>query len=259
MAAEAGGADRENRRQLEIAEFLVAADRDTYLRSRSRLPGPRSNLELLDLASAAASRADLERWAALGPEAAPENTPEVFLSCVGIVGLGRLVAAGDRSLLPTLRRASNDPRWRVREAVAIGLQAWGDIDPDALVSEMERWAAGSALEGRAALAAVCEPRLLKRADVIARVLGILDRLTTAVRNAPNPRAAEIRVLRQALGYGWSVAVSADVELGLLAFARWLPDPNPDVRWIVRQNLGKARLARAAPGFIREAAAAVVAS
>jgi hypothetical protein len=244
-----------DRRRLEIAEFLAAADRDDWLRARSGLPGPRSNLELLDFASAAAPRADLERWAGLGPDQAPENTPDVFLACVGIVGLGRLVAAGDRSVLATLRHASNDPRWRVRESVAMGLQAWGDVDPVALVSEMEGWVAGSPLEGRAAMAAVGEPRLLRDPGVVARVLAILDRLTTAVRNAPDPRAADVRVLRQALGYGWSVAVVADVEHGLLAFSRWLPDPNADVRWIVRQNLGKARLARAAPGFVRAAAVA----
>lgn len=254
MTTLARGADPKTRRRLETTEFLAATDRDGYLRSRSALPGPRANLELLDLASAVAPREDLERWAALGPDRAPENTPDVFLACVGIVGLGRLVAGGDRTLLPMLRRASNDPRWRVREAVAIGLQAWGDVDPNALLVEMEGWAGGSPLEGRAAMAAVCEPRLLGEPGVVARVVVILDRLTGAVRDAPNPRAADVRVLRQALGYGWSVAVAADVEHGLMAFSRWLPDPNADVRWIVSQNLGKARFVRAAPGFVRAARA-----
>jgi hypothetical protein len=243
-----------SRRELEEAALLAAGDREAYLRSNSGLPGPRGNLELIDVASAVSDRADLERWAAISPEQAPENTPDVFLVCVGIVGLGRLVAGGDRSLLPMLRRASNDPRWRVREAVAIGLQAWGDVDPAELVGEMERWAAGAPLEGRAAMAALCEPRLLREPGVVSRVLAILDRLTMVVRNAPDPRAADVRILRQALGYGWSVAVVADVEHGLPVFSRWLPDRNPDVHWIVRQNLGKARFARAAPGFVRAAAA-----
>ena len=110
---------------------MPATDREAYLRAHSDLPGPRANLELLDVASAHCDRADLERWAALAPEVAPVNSPEVFLVCVGIVGLGRLVAAGDRSFLPTMRQLANDPRWRAREAVAIGLQAWGDADPHA--------------------------------------------------------------------------------------------------------------------------------
>lgn len=244
-----------SKRATEAAAFRAATDRESYLRERSGLPGPRSNLELLDAASDEANRADLERWAALTPEGAPENTPDVFLACVGIVGLGRLVAAGDRSFLTALRRSSNDPRWRVRESVAIGLQAWGDADPEALVDEMERWSAGSPFEGRAAMAALCEPRLLRQRPIVARTLAVLDRLTRSVRDAANSRGEDVRVLRQALGYGWSVAVAADVEIGLPAFEPWLHDPNPDVRWIVHQNLGKARLTRVAADWVERARAA----
>ena len=244
-----------SRHELE-ADFLAAPDREAYLRAHSGLPGPRGNLELTDVASAAGDRADIERWAGLTPEEAPENTPAAFLACVGIVGLGRLVAAGDRSPLPGLRRSGNDPRWRVREAVAMALQAWGDVDPATLVAEMEEWAGGSPLEGRAAMAALCEPRLLRERSVVSATLGILDRLTASVRDAADGRAADLRVLRQALGYGWSVAVAADVTLGLPVFERWLADPNPDVRWIVRENLVKARLARVAPAWVERARATI---
>ncbi len=244
-----------SRHELE-ADFLAAPDREAYLRAHSGLPGPRGNLELIEVASAASDRADIERWAALTPEEAPENTPAAFVACVGIVGLGRLVAAGDRSRLLGLRRSGNDPRWRVREAVAMALQAWGDVDPAALVAEMEEWAGGSPLEGRAAMAALCEPRLLRERSAVSATLAILDRLTASVRDAPDGRAADIRVLRQALGYGWSVAVAADVTLGLPVLERWLGDPNPDVRWIVRENLAKARLARVAPAWVERARAAI---
>lgn len=244
-----------SRRDLEAA-YLAAPDREAYLRAHSGLPGPRGNLELIDVASAASERADIERWAALGPEAAPENTSGVFLACVGIVGLGRLVAAGDRRYLPDLRRASTDPRWRVREAVAMALQAWGDVDVGGLLDEMERWTGGSPLEGRAAMAALCEPRLLRDRGAIARTLAILDRLTAAVRDAGDGRADDVRVLRQALGYGWSVAVAADVTIGLPVFERWLAEPNTDVRWIIRQNLAKARLTRVAFGWVERARAAL---
>ena len=240
-----------SRRELEEAAFLAAADRESYLRAHSGLPGPRGNLELIEVASAACDRAELERWAGLEPAVAPENTPDAFLVCVGIVGLGRLVAAGDRSLLGGLRRSSNDTRWRVREAVAMALQAWGDVDTPALVEEMERWAGGTPLEGRAAMAALCEPRLLGERLTIGRTLAILERLTASVRDGRG-RADELRVLRQALGYGWSVAVAADIGRGLPAFERWLSDPNPDVRWIVRQSLGKARLRKLAPDWVDRA-------
>jgi hypothetical protein len=243
-----------NRRADEAAGLAAAPDREAYLRSHAGLPGPRGNLELIDVASAATDRVDLERWAALGPDVAPENTPDVFLVCVGVVGLGRIVAAGDRGPLATLRRLANDPRWRVREAVAMALQAWGDVDVERLVDEVERWAAGSPLEGRAAMAALCEPRLLGARPTVARTLAVLDRLTHSVAHAANAAAPDVRVLRQALGYGWSVAIAADAGLGLAAFEPWLADPNPDVRWIVRENLAKSRLSKVAPDWVARARA-----
>ena len=235
-----------SRHDEERIGFLAAPDREAYLRGHSHLPGPRGNLELLDAAAAAADRSDLERWAALTPAEAPTDTPGEFVTAVGTAGLGRLVAAGDRSCLLALRRAAGDPRWRVREAVAIGLQAWGDVDVGALVDEMERWAGGTPLEGRAAMAALCEPRLLRDPAIVARTLAVLARLTATVRTAPDRRASDVRVLRQALGYGWSVAVAADPAHGLPAFGTLADDEDPDVRWIVRSNLGKARLARLLP-------------
>jgi hypothetical protein len=245
-----------SRRDEEAAAYAAAPDRAAYLRAHSGLPGPRGNLELMDVASAVTDRADLERWAGLPPAVAPENSCEVFLACVGTVGLGRLVAAGDRSLLPTLRGLSRDPRWRVREAVAMALQAWGDVDVGSLVDEMEGWAGGSPLERRAVMAALCEPRLLGDRATVARTLAILDRLTASVRDAAKGAAGDVRVLRQALGYGWSVAIAADVTIGLPAFEPWLLDPNPDVRWIVRDNLTKARLTRVAPDWVERARAQV---
>ena len=232
-----------SRRDVEAARYRAAPDREAYLRLHSGLPGPRGNLELIDVASAESDRADLERWAALTPDEAPENTPDVFLGCVGLVGLGRIVAGGDRSLVPALRRAANDQRWRVREAVAMALQAWADVDLNDVLSEMDRWSTGTPLEGRAAMAALCEPRLLRERATVARTLAILDRLTASVRDAEDPRADDVRVLRQGLGYGWSVAVAADPAIGLPAFERWRDDQDADVRWVVRENLGKARLAK----------------
>jgi hypothetical protein len=236
-----------SRRDIEESAFLAATNREQHLLSHSGLPGPRGNLELMDIASAVSDRDDVVRWSRLGPDEAPENTPGVFLACVGIVGLGRIVAGGDRSFIPALRLAANDPRWRVREAVAMALQAWGDVDVGGLVDELETWDDGTPLEGRAIMAGLCEPRLLRDRPTVARLLDILDRLTESVRTAADPRSNGVRVLRQALGYGWSVAVAADPEIGLPAFERLRADPNPDVRWIVRENLGKARLARIMPG------------
>ena len=62
------------------------------------------------------------------------------------------------------------------------------------------------------------------------------------------RSSEGDIIR--LGYGWSVAIVADPELGRPAFERWVASPDPTIRWIVRENLGKARLARMDTDWVR---------
>jgi hypothetical protein len=62
----------------------------------------------------------------------------------------------------------------------------------------------------------------------------------AARPAGARRDPGVRTLRQALGYGWSVAVAADPAGGLPAF-RSLDTGDPDLAWIVRENSRKARL------------------
>ena len=50
--------------------------------------------------------------------------------------------------LQTLRTLASDPRWRIREAVAMALQRWGDADMAGLLAAMADWAAGNPLEQR---------------------------------------------------------------------------------------------------------------
>lgn len=135
---------------------------EAYLREHSGLPGPRANLEL---AQAAADLGDLPRFERLAA------SDDEFLACCGAIGMGRLAAEGHLDLLPRLRRTAADPRWRVREGVVMGLQRLGDADMPRLLTEMERWADGEPLEQRAAVAALCEPRLLGTPEHVRRVLG----------------------------------------------------------------------------------------
>jgi hypothetical protein len=119
----------------------------------------------------------------------------------------------------------------------MALQRWGDDDFDSMATEAEDWAAGSPLEQRAAVAALCEPRLLRTPEPSQRALDLLERVTASL-----PRSRD-RVLRQALGYCWSVAIAALPEDGLQRFERLERSSDPDVQWVVRENLKKARLAR----------------
>jgi hypothetical protein len=204
-------------------------DWEPFLLAESRLPGPRANLELV---RAVGEEADEPRARRL------TDSDEEFLVMCGAVALGRHVAEGRSRHVVRLRELASDPRWRVREAVAMALQRWGDDDFDSMATEAERWAEGSPLEQRAAIVALCEPHLLRTTEAARRALELIDRVTASL---PGSRD---RVLRQALGYCWSVAVAALPEEGLERFEALERSDDPDVQWVVRENLKKARLARA---------------
>ena len=192
-------------------------------------------------------------WAAIGAADAPYGTSREFLPVVGVAGMGRLLieAGADTgardALLARLRAHATDPRWRVREAVAIGLQRWGAEHMPELLDVMEPWATGpDRLVQRAVVAALCEPALLRGQLTVARVVTILDGVTRSMVSAADRRSDPFRVLRQALGYGWSVAVAADAVPGWAVFDRWASSDDPDIAWIVRENLGKRRMPRRPP-------------
>lgn len=225
------------------------SDWDAYLRQESRLPGPRANLELAQVVADEGDRALFERYLAFDADRAPANTPQEFLAFCGVLGLGRLCAEGQREMLPLLRQSASDPRWRIREAVAMALQRLGEVDMDALLREMENWSKGNLLEKRAAVAGLCHPDLLQERDQTERVLQILDAITAVVPDIEDRKSDEFRVLRKGLGYCWSVAVSAMPEPGKALMERWFACDDPDVRWIMKQNLGKKRLERADAAWV----------
>jgi hypothetical protein len=229
-------------------------DWDAYLLRESGLPGPRGNLELAQAVAEEGDQARFERYLEYGPEVAPTNTPQEFLAFCGVVGLGRLLAEGDQTQLAVLRAWANDPRWRLREAVAMALQRYGDRDFDGLLAAMGDWAGGTLLERRAVVAALCEPRLLSDARRVELVLDLLDRVTASLEVEQDRRGDGFIALRKALGYGWSVAVAAHPASGKPRLQRWLNSPNPDVRWVLRENLKKNRLLKMDPDWVEQARA-----
>jgi hypothetical protein len=223
---------------------------ESYLLAESRLPGPRANLELARAAADEGDETHFRQWLALDATAAPANTPGEFLPFCGTLGLGRLLAEGDRATLPMLRALAHDPRRRVREAVALALQRWSESDITALLAEAGTWAAGSRYEQRAIVAALCEPLLLRDRATAERTLELLDDITATIPGAADRREAPFAALRKALGYGWSVAVAAAPERGRPLLAKWAANDDPDVQWIVRENLSKARLTRMDETWVR---------
>ncbi len=218
-------------------------DWDAYLLRESGLPGPRGNIELAQAVADEGDRALFERYLGYTADLAPVNSPYEFLAFCGAVGLGRLLAEGDESALPLLRASASDPRWRMHEGVAMALQRLGDADMPRLLIVASDWAGGTPLEQRAAAAALCEPRLLRRPEHARATLQILDRITASILGQPERRSPEFLALRQGLGYCWSVAVAALPLEGKALMEKWLASPDKDIAWIMRENLKKNRLVR----------------
>jgi hypothetical protein len=208
-----------------------------YLTANSGLPGPRGNLELVAACGEEADQVRAEELIATGDE---------FATVCGTVALGRWFGEGDDRHLDVLHTAAADERWRVREGAAMAVQRAADTDPERAFALAEQWATDpDPLVRRAAVAAVCEPRLLRDAPYARRALALLDAVTDdlAARPLDVRRTPHWRTLRQALGYGWSVVVAASPDDGLAVFERLSRFDDPDVRWIVRENRKKARLQR----------------
>ena len=210
-----------------------------FLRKESGLPGPRGNLELARVVAEEGSKEQFEQWLSIKAE---ENTQEVFLVFCGVVGLGKW-AARDPGLFDRVRPYASDTRWRVREAVATGLQLTGDQNMDLLLREMKKWSRGNGYEKRAAAATLAEPRLLDRSKHAKQVLRVLDTITASMAVADGSKDESFKVLRQGMGYCWSVAVAALPEEGKPLMEKWLTSGNKDILWIMRENLKKNRLSK----------------
>jgi hypothetical protein len=227
-------------------------DWDSYLLKESGLPGPRGNIELAQVVADEGNRQLFQRYIAYTADIAPVNSPYEFLAFCGVVGLGRLLAEGDIDLLKTLRQYASDPRWRTREAVAMALQRLGDVNMGQLIAAMGEWSQGIALEQRAAAAALCEPRLLGHAQYTRNVLGILDQITARIEQVKCDRRSEdFLALRKGLGYCWSVAVASLPEEGKALMEKWLVKSDPDIRWIMKENLKKKRLVRMDTAWVKK--------
>jgi hypothetical protein len=205
---------------------------DAYLLKESGLPGPRGNIELAQVVADEGNRQLFQRYIAYTAAEAPTNSPYEFLAFCGIVGLGRLLAQGDTDLLKTLRHYASD-------------------DMERLIAAMREWGQGAPLEQRAAAAAMCEPRLLGQAQDARAVLGILDQITADIEQADNRRNEDFLTLRKGLGYCWSVAVVALPVEGKALMEKWLVKPDKDVRWIMQENLKKARLLRMDAEWVKQ--------
>jgi len=222
------------------AELRRLTEWEPFLKKNSGLPGARANLELVE---AVGEEADAERLWRLSASS------DEFLALCGTAGLGHLAVSDPVPVMSWLHELAGDPRWRVREGVAIALQNLGRHSMPRLLAEMEKWAAEGPYQQRAAAAGLCEPGLLKEPEHVVRVLKVLDRITRSLAATSARKSEGFRVLRQTLAYSWSVAAAALPETGRPLMEKWLRSTDKDVAWAMQGNLAKARMAAMGPAWV----------
>ena len=222
-----------------------------YLVKNSGLPGPRGTIELAQAVADLGTAKLFQQYLDLDRSPTASDSEKEYLVFCGVLGLGRLAAEGSSGYLDTLRRYASDPRWRIREAVAMALQRVGLADMDLLLRTTRTWIAGGWLEQRAAAAGLCEPALLHDEQHARKVLVVLDAVTVNMTRAADRASDAFRALRKGMGYCWSVAVAASPREGKRRMERWLKSSDADVVWVMKENLGKNRLTKIDPDWIEK--------
>ncbi len=234
---------------------------EALLVSNSNLPGPRGNLELAAAFGDCFDRIDptgarwqmLLGWTGIPEEEAPTGDPHEFLPFCALQALGTLYpkAGAERrhQIVELLKRAAGDGRWRLREGVAMAFQRIGERDFGELRRILSHWLGEASPEGRRAIvAALAHPPVLRNPENARYCLEVSDRILKDMvgLDAKARKSEGFKVLRQGLEYAISVFVAALPEDGFAFLKRWGIVSDPDVKRIVKSNVGKARLAKKYP-------------
>lgn len=242
-----------------------AAPLRIYITSHSNLPGPRANLELAQAFSQLVEMQarqhprvmwDLcQEFTLVTPAVAPVNDPREFLPFCGAIGLGAMGAVSPDhfpQVLAVLKALADDSRWRVREAVCFGLQRLLAVQQRDTLDALIGWVTdGTWLEIRAAGVAVAEPVLLQDVDFARQALELQERALQYFLTGQTNRSDSFLLLRKAMGFALSVVVAAVPKEGFYLLRRLAAHDNPDVDWILKENLKKKRLTGNFPAEISE--------
>jgi len=245
-----------------LVERALAGNRrplEFYLREQSRLPGPRANLELVkDLSHLLAIltreqpdnvRALLNHLIHDHYRGVVSNTPDEFVMLCGIVCYGACAAVKAEwrgETFEFLDDCADSASWRVREGVAMAFQRLLLAVPQETLHHLTGLACtGNYQQQRAAIAAVAEPMLLNTPDMINGALDIQRVVLGRLHLAPatGRKREDFWALRRALGYTVSVVTAAAPEEGFALMRDCATWGDPDVAWILRENLKKKRLAK----------------
>jgi hypothetical protein len=249
-----------------LNEFLKTGDEEKimeFLVSNSNLPGPRGNLELADTFAEVVEDYSIRnpqkiwelasRLTDVSPNEAPVNNPKEFLPFCGVVAIGAIGsvhATFYRKAFTFLRKLANDPRWRTREAVAMGIHKLVAKQSKNTLKGLESWIDKNEwLSMRAVAAGVAEPALLRDEQTARGALELHKKIFAQILATRERKSDKFKTLRQALGYSLSVVICAIPKEGFEYMQQLIDSQDADILWIIKENLKKNRLIKNFPNEV----------
>ncbi|MFX1470766.1 MAG: hypothetical protein ACFFB8_19175 [Promethearchaeota archaeon] len=226
-----------------------------YFINNSHLPGRRANLELAnafaDISAEFEEDNPKKLWdlclflISFTPDKAPTNNPKEFLSFCGTWAIGAIGASNPEyyhESLIILKRLSEDQRWRMREAVAFGLQKLLIKHPHKTLTELKEWIDDmNWLTMRAIVAALAHPSVLINNTISKIALELHELTISKIISCDDFSSEEFKILKKGLSYTLSVIVQANPDEGFKFLNDYINIDNEHIQMIIKENLKKNRL------------------
>jgi hypothetical protein len=256
-----GSADMHDTLSSLVERALTGNQRplEFYLRENARLSGARVNLELANdvaylLAAVVSQRPDsvkalINYFFINERKGGPSSAAAEFVTLCGIIASGACAAieAGWREdTFALLYDYADSSRLRTRAGVATAYQHLLTATPEETGQHLVSLASeGSYFQQCVAIVTMDEQPLLYMPRVLATALQLQRIVLEHVLEAPQAtrKRRDFYALRQALGYMLSVITVVAPEQGFALMRECATWNDPDITWILRENLKKKRLAR----------------
>lgn len=223
-----------------------------FMSEHSGLPGPRGNITL----AAEASRLIAADWGAEGRflrELVEDwaSSGDEYLMFTAHMALGYILVvspAEEPWALPILYGGNFSGLWRAREGVTFALEELLDGRRGFAIALIDEWCAdGNPIVVRNALVALAHPKQLRESTEQLESLKKYNQIGMELV-AGSEKTPHLEMLAKSLGFTLSVAAEAD-EGYLDRLEEWINAGVKPWRGIVKENLGKARIAGKYPGRV----------
>jgi hypothetical protein len=235
-----------------------------YFVVNSNLPGRRANLEMAAAFVEVIEESFLNNldkiWnfcvksIGISEDKAPTNNPMEIVPFCGSWGIGLIGSISEvhfQEAVSLLRERANDPRWRMREAVAFGIQKILDKRFQAMIHELMGWIGrNNWLEMRAIAAGIAQPKLLAEYENAKSALELHKLIFGKIKTANDRKSEDFKTLRKGLSYTLSIVVSNIPDEGFQEMKELIKTQDLDLLWITKNNLKKKRLTKVFPSEVK---------